>query len=313
DRHLDALFLKPLAAEEVPQHVGPIDPWEIVLVDHVRVPEAVPHLAELGLGSERQREERDAGLGELHTKFLAPRLLAGLDTNLCIRIRVHLAEERELDLAREEAVLLAGERPALGFLDVRLREVAHEIAGDPDVEEDLAGAALRVERERLVRTRQLGERHPRGRRCHGGGARGSGRQSGALTARGPANARVRQSASTSPTTGIASSWDAAVPSAAMRLRSCSSFQRPNSPEAWRCGRQAPDTTRTAMPSTRRSALSFVTTKNDTALRGGRKAIWPSTPRYRGRSAIPWGALPTGIARTWACDARSITLTRSAQR
>src|SRR2546421_11175490 len=91
---------------------------QVVLVDHVRVRETVPHLAELGLGSERQREEGHTCLGELHTEFLAPRLLAGLDTNLCIRIRVHLAEEGELDLAREEAILLTGERPALGLLDV---------------------------------------------------------------------------------------------------------------------------------------------------------------------------------------------------
>src|SRR3989454_822233 len=174
DRHLDALFFETLPAEEVAQHVRSVDPRQVVLVDHVRVPETVPHLAELGLGSERQREEGHTCLGELHTEFLAPRLLAGLDTNLCIRIRVHLAEEGELDLAREEAILLTGERPALGLLDVRLRDVADEIAGDPDVEEELSGAALLIQRKRLARPRQLGERHPRGRRRHGGRARRGG-------------------------------------------------------------------------------------------------------------------------------------------
>src|SRR2546422_1280046 len=175
DRPLDALFFEPPPAEEVAQHVRSVDPRQVVLVDHVRVPETVPHLAELGLGSERQREEGHTCLGELHPEFLAPRLLAGLDTNLCIRIRVHLAEEGELDLAREEAILLAGERPALGLLDVRLRDVADEIAGDPDVEEELSGAALLIQRKRLARPRQLGERRPRWRRrSHGGRPRGGG-------------------------------------------------------------------------------------------------------------------------------------------
>jgi len=35
--------------------------------------------------------------------------------------------------------------------------------------------------------------------------------------------------------------------------------------------------------------------------------------YRGRSAIPWGALPTGIARTCVCVATSMTATWSAYR
>ena len=33
-----------------------------------------------------------------------------------------------------------------------------------------------------------------------------------------------------------------------------------------------------------------------------------TATYLGRSAIPWGALPTGIERTWVCVARSMTET-----
>src|SRR5207245_1868343 len=186
--------------------------------------------------------------------------------NLGICVRIDLTEERQLDFAGEEAVLLSREGTALGLLDVRLREVADEVSGDSDVEQELAGPALLVERERLARARQLGEgdawrRLGRRRRRRGGrpGWRCGGRrggEGGAMPGRGPAGASARLSASSSAMTGVASGWDAAVPSAAMRLRSCSSFQIPNSPEACRWGRLAPASTNATRPSSSARARRF---------------------------------------------------------
>ena len=158
DRHLDAPLGETLPAEKVAEHVGPIDPRQIVLVDHVRVAEAVPHLAELGLGAKRQREHGHARLGEVHGGLGASHAFARLDADLGVGVGVDLAEQRQLDLAWEEAVLLSGEGPPPGFLDVRLRDVADEVADDADIEQELTAAALRVERERLARARQVGER-----------------------------------------------------------------------------------------------------------------------------------------------------------
>src|SRR5204862_2819155 len=74
-----------------------------------------------------------------------------------------------------ETILLAAERAAPGLLHVRLGEIAHEVAGDAHVEEELAAAALLVEREGLPRARQVcdgraGRRSPR-RRWRGRGRR----------------------------------------------------------------------------------------------------------------------------------------------
>jgi hypothetical protein len=72
----------------------------------------------------------------------SPRVpLARLDADLAARVRIDLAEEAHLDLAGEEAVLEAGEGAALGLLDALLGDVADEVAGDADVEEELARAA----------------------------------------------------------------------------------------------------------------------------------------------------------------------------
>src|SRR2546427_976921 len=134
---LDALFFQPFAAEEVAQGVGAVDPGQIVLVDLVRVAETVAHLAEPRLSAERQREERQVRLGQAHAGIGAPRFLAGLDPHDRRGVRVYLAEERELDLAWEEAVLLAGERTAARPLDVARGDVADEVARDAHIEQEL--------------------------------------------------------------------------------------------------------------------------------------------------------------------------------
>jgi hypothetical protein len=82
-----------------------------VLVDLVEEPEASEHLAELGLGAEGQREERQVGLSQLHVERPVPALefLAGLEDDDAARVGVDLAEEGDLDRAREEAVAAARE------------------------------------------------------------------------------------------------------------------------------------------------------------------------------------------------------------
>src|SRR2546425_7364894 len=142
-------------------------PWQVVLVDDVRIPEAVAHLADLGLGPEREGEQGEVSLGELYVDLFPAPLLAPLDADLGVGVRVHLAEEPELDLAREEAVLLSREGATLGLLDIRLGDVADEVAGDADVEEEMAGAPLLVEGERLARARQVDRRDSWIRRWRG--------------------------------------------------------------------------------------------------------------------------------------------------
>ena len=78
-----------------------------MLVDLVRITEAVAHLAEPGLGAEGEREQRDVGLGQVHAGVGAPRFFSGFDPHDRRRIGIDLAEEAQLDLAREEAILLA--------------------------------------------------------------------------------------------------------------------------------------------------------------------------------------------------------------
>ena len=92
-------------------------------------------------------------------------LLPRLEAHLGPRIRIDLAEQGELDLAREEVVLEAGEGAALGLLHVVLGEVADEVAGDAHVEEELARAPALVEREGLARP---GEVQERGHAAEGG-------------------------------------------------------------------------------------------------------------------------------------------------
>src|SRR5437762_3288061 len=93
DRILGAPLGETLPAEKVAEHVGPIDPRQIVLVDHVRVAEAVPHLAELGLGAKRQREHGHARLGEVHGGLGASHAFARLDADLGVGVGVDLAEQ----------------------------------------------------------------------------------------------------------------------------------------------------------------------------------------------------------------------------
>src|SRR2546430_14862461 len=93
-------------------------------------------LAELGLRAERQGEQRHRCLCQLHGEIFPAGLFAGLDPHLGVGVGIDLAEERQLDLAREETVFQSPEGAAPGLLDVRLREVADEVSGDADIEQE---------------------------------------------------------------------------------------------------------------------------------------------------------------------------------
>jgi hypothetical protein len=94
-------------------------------------------------------------LGQAHAGFLAGCLFPRLDAHLGAGVRVDLPEETELDLAGKEAVLSVGERPGVGLVHVALGDVSDEVARHADVEEQLAGTALPIERERLARPGHL--------------------------------------------------------------------------------------------------------------------------------------------------------------
>src|SRR5262249_53664272 len=66
-----------------------------------------------------------------------------------------------LDLAGKEPVLTAGKGAGVCLLHVLLDDVGDEVAGHAHVEEQLAAAALLVERERLSGTEQVGRRRRR--------------------------------------------------------------------------------------------------------------------------------------------------------
>jgi hypothetical protein len=118
------LFDKSLLAQEIAHDVRAVDPRQVVLVDLVGPAEAVANLAHSQLGSERERQKRQVRLGQVDGDVAAACLLAGLDAHDRGGVRVDLAEERELDLAREEPVFEAGEASTPGLLDVALGELA---------------------------------------------------------------------------------------------------------------------------------------------------------------------------------------------
>ena len=155
ERQLDALFLQPFAAQEIAHDVRPIDPGQIVLVDLVGPPEPVAHLAESRLGAERQREKCEVGFSQVNAGLLPGCFFPRFDSDDRGSVRIDLAEERELDLTRKEAVLLPGEGSAACSRDVALRDVAYEVTGDPYVEQEVTRAPLLVEREGLSRPRQV--------------------------------------------------------------------------------------------------------------------------------------------------------------
>ena len=157
-RGLDTFLGQPLLAEEHAVHIGAVDPGQIVLVNDVRPAEAIAHLAQLRLRAIRQRQQRDGRFGEAHAGRRARLFFPGLDPDVGTRVGVDLAEQAQLDLARKEAILAAGEGAGAGLLDVVLGDVADEIAGHAHVEEQLAAATLLVERERLPRAEQVGRR-----------------------------------------------------------------------------------------------------------------------------------------------------------
>jgi hypothetical protein len=63
-RQLHAFFLQALGTEEIAHDVGTIDPLQIVLVDLVRVAEAITHLPDPGLRAEWQGEQGEVGFGQ---------------------------------------------------------------------------------------------------------------------------------------------------------------------------------------------------------------------------------------------------------
>jgi hypothetical protein len=74
----------------------------------VEQPEARAHLAQLELRPERQRQERQVGLGEAHVARARSvlELLTHLPPHLAPRVRIDLAEQPDFDLAGEESVFL---------------------------------------------------------------------------------------------------------------------------------------------------------------------------------------------------------------
>src|SRR2546422_4636376 len=169
ERQFKPLFLQPLAAQEVAHDVGPIDPWQIVLVHLVRVAETVSHLTEASLGAKGEREHGDVGLGQVHACVSPARFFSRFDPDDRGGVGIDLTEEGQLDLAREEPVLLPREGSAPGPLDVALRDVADEVAGDTHVEQELARAPLLIEGVGLAWAQEVDRRR---RRCRGwrGGA-----------------------------------------------------------------------------------------------------------------------------------------------
>lgn len=101
-------------------------------------------------------------LGQTQVQLAGPvlELLGRLQAHLAPRVGVDLPEERQLDLPREDAVLPPGEGPGLGPVDAVLRERGHDVGGDADVEQELAGPAPLVQGEGRARPRQLGHAGP---------------------------------------------------------------------------------------------------------------------------------------------------------
>src|SRR5687767_8712044 len=122
----------------------------------VQEAEATPYLPQPELGAIGEREERHVGLREVDGGFGARLALARLDPHHALRVRVDLTEEVQLDLAGEETVLTPWKAPGVRLVDVALGEVAGEVGGDADVEEELTGAAALVQRERLAGAREVG-------------------------------------------------------------------------------------------------------------------------------------------------------------
>src|SRR5262245_47412930 len=161
ERGFESFFDESFVAQEIAHDVRTVDPRQIMLVNLVGPAKAVANLTHSELGSEWERQERQVRLGQVDGDVAAARLLAGLDSHDRRGVRVDLAEERELDLAREEPVLETGEASAPGLLDVALGELADEVAGDADIEQELAGTALLVEAEGLARPRDVESRDAR--------------------------------------------------------------------------------------------------------------------------------------------------------
>jgi hypothetical protein len=161
ERLRPALAVQTLLAEKAREHVGSIDLGQVVLVDGVERAEARPHQAEARGGAQRQAQQGGVGLVELHVQLargaaVRRRLLARADPYDRARVGIDAAEEADLDLAREDAVLAPGERAVAALLACARGEVGDEIAADAHVEEQHASRL--GERERLARPSQVVER-----------------------------------------------------------------------------------------------------------------------------------------------------------
>ena len=140
--------------------------------------------APLGPEAEGQARQLEVGLGqpELEGPRALLELLGRLEDHSGTGVRVDLAKQRDLDLARDHPVLAAGEGADLVTLHAARRQVDDEVARDPHVEEEpparrgrarLAGRRLRVDGEGFPRSGQLVETRERDRAAAlAGGRRG---------------------------------------------------------------------------------------------------------------------------------------------
>ena len=138
---LGAVLDEPLVPEEADVDVRVVDEGPVVLVELVEVAPAESHAAQLRLEAPRDRHQGQVGLGELDAERARPVLLelvTRLDPHLGPGIGVDLAEEAQLDLPGEDAVLLTLKRAGTRLLDPLRGEAAREVSGHADVEEELA-------------------------------------------------------------------------------------------------------------------------------------------------------------------------------
>ena len=183
---LEPRFGEPLVAEELLEDGWNIDEGAVVLMENVQIPEVESHESRLHLGIEGERHELEPRLGEAHAERARARplleLLTCLEDHHRPGVRIDLPEEAHFDLLREEPIRLTreGHEGDLGSAAVE-REVPNEVSGHADVQEQLAGPAALVQRERFPRAGEvqggdLGGRARSRRRRAGGDRCRSGRR-----------------------------------------------------------------------------------------------------------------------------------------
>src|SRR5207249_549700 len=102
------------------EHVRVVDEGSVMRVQFVQEAESIAHSPHPELGSEGQGHERQVRLREIDGELAPARVLAGFHAYLGACVWIDLAEEGQLDFAREEKVLQAGEATTLVLLDVAL-------------------------------------------------------------------------------------------------------------------------------------------------------------------------------------------------